>query len=259
MPGWLLLCSDGLWNYASEPAALAEVFRACTVGVPPQRGAAQPAEELAKALVDWAKAQGGHDNITVALAYLLPTQDGEDPPAEVRLEQARPPRRPERRPGRTTYRLARSTYRPRPPTYPRPPPRPATPPRPAYPRRRDRRRTTSGRLHRRPSIRTSSCPRAAPTSHAIVTITCSGAGGAGQTGSGDAGEIIVVDTSRSMEAAGVAAAQYAAAAALDQILDGVWFAIVAGNHQARLCYPDGYSAAMVRMNPPDAAGRQGRR
>ncbi len=84
--------------------------------------------------------------------------------------------------------------------------------------------------------------------HAIVTITCSGAGGAGQGEAGDAGEIIVIDTSGSMEEAGVAAARFAAAAALDQILDGVWFAVIAGNHQARLCFPDGYSAAMVRMN-----------
>ncbi|WP_226343809.1 VWA domain-containing protein [Agilicoccus flavus] len=84
--------------------------------------------------------------------------------------------------------------------------------------------------------------------HAIVTATCRGAGAAGSSGSGDAGEIIVVDTSGSMEAAGVQAARYAAAAALDQILDGVWFAIIAGNHQARLCYPDGSSAAMVRMD-----------
>jgi hypothetical protein len=34
--------------------------------------------------------------------------------------------------------------------------------------------------------------------NAIVTITCQGAGAAGQTGSGDAGEIIIVDTSGSM-------------------------------------------------------------
>ena len=27
----------------------------------------------------------------------------------------------------------------------------------------------------------------------------------------------------------------------------MWFAVVAGNHQARLCYPDGYTAAMVQM------------
>lgn len=85
--------------------------------------------------------------------------------------------------------------------------------------------------------------------HAIVTITARNAGGAGQSGAGDAGEIIVVDTSGSMEDAGVAAARYAASAALDQILDGVWFAVIAGNHQARLCFPDGYSAAMVRMDP----------
>lgn len=85
--------------------------------------------------------------------------------------------------------------------------------------------------------------------HAIITVTATGAGGAGQSGTGDAGEIIVVDTSGSMEQAGVEAARYAASAALDQILDGVWFAVIAGNHQARLCYPDGYSAAMVRMDP----------
>ena len=84
--------------------------------------------------------------------------------------------------------------------------------------------------------------------HAIVTVTCTGAGVAGRASGGDAGEIIVVDTSGSMEAAGVVAAQHAASVAIDQIHDGVWFAIVAGNHQARLCYPDGYSAAMVRMD-----------
>ena len=85
--------------------------------------------------------------------------------------------------------------------------------------------------------------------HAIVTVTCTNAGSAGRTGSGDAGEIIVIDTSRSMEEAGVRAAQFAAATALDQILDGVWFAVIAGNHQARLCYPDGYTAAMIQMSP----------
>ncbi len=34
--------------------------------------------------------------------------------------------------------------------------------------------------------------------NAIVTVTCTGAGTAGQTGSGSAGEIIIVDTSGSM-------------------------------------------------------------
>ena len=34
--------------------------------------------------------------------------------------------------------------------------------------------------------------------HAIVTVTCEGAGEAGRSGSGDAGEIVIVDTSGSM-------------------------------------------------------------
>ena len=66
--------------------------------------------------------------------------------------------------------------------------------------------------------------------NAIVTVTCTGAGAAGQSGSGDAGEIIIVDTSGSMggdQAGGGQAA--AAAAAIDQILDGTWFAVVAGH------------------------------
>lgn len=78
-PGWLLVCTDGLWNYASEPAALAAVVRDRmaavhdrTTGAAQEQDVEQPAAELAAALVEWAKAQGGHDNITVALAYLLP-------------------------------------------------------------------------------------------------------------------------------------------------------------------------------------------
>jgi len=72
--------------------------------------------------------------------------------------------------------------------------------------------------------------------HAIVTVTCAGAGEAGRSGSGDAGEIVIVDTSGSMVEHKITAAKHAAAAALDQVLDGVWFAVVAGNHEARLAY-----------------------
>jgi serine/threonine protein phosphatase PrpC len=63
-PGWLLVCSDGLWNYCSEAAPLADLVR--------QTAAAQDGEPLAtaSALVDWANAQGGMDNITVALARI---------------------------------------------------------------------------------------------------------------------------------------------------------------------------------------------
>ena len=65
-PGWVLVCSDGLWNYCSEPTDLAnlvlEVGR--THGTDPLT--------LAAALVDWANVQGGVDNITVALARIDP-------------------------------------------------------------------------------------------------------------------------------------------------------------------------------------------
>lgn len=127
-PGWLILCSDGLWNYASEPAALAEVVADTLRGLPtdatstaetdvadaardrrvdsdpqaevdapagteahPGTGAAAPAHgspvtdaerpatgeagvplALARGLVQWANARGGHDNITVIAARLTP-------------------------------------------------------------------------------------------------------------------------------------------------------------------------------------------
>jgi hypothetical protein len=84
--------------------------------------------------------------------------------------------------------------------------------------------------------------------NAIVTISCAGAGVAGQTGSGDAGEIIIVDTSGSMGMANMQAAKQAAMAALDFVVDGTYFSVVAGNHKAYLAYPMVQSGAgMVRM------------
>lgn len=60
-PGWLLVCSDGLWNYASAPEDIAAVvLETATVFSAPLA--------LAEALVRWANDQGGHDNITAAVA-----------------------------------------------------------------------------------------------------------------------------------------------------------------------------------------------
>ncbi len=84
--------------------------------------------------------------------------------------------------------------------------------------------------------------------HAIVTVACAGAGEAGKTGAGDAGEVVVVDTSGSMGQTKIRAVQQAAAAALDQVHDGVWFAVIAGNHVARMAYPSSGPRAMVRMD-----------
>lgn len=84
--------------------------------------------------------------------------------------------------------------------------------------------------------------------HAIVTVSCSGAGEAGQSESGDAAEIVIVDTSGSMGDDKIRAVQHAAAAALDQVLDGVWCAVIAGSHEARLAFPASSEFAMVRMD-----------
>lgn len=85
--------------------------------------------------------------------------------------------------------------------------------------------------------------------NAIVTIECAGAGSAGRTGGGAAGEIIIVDTSGSMGDQNMEAAKRAAMSALDVILDGTWFAVIAGNHRAYLAYPMVQSGTgMVQMS-----------
>ena len=61
--GWLLLCTDGLWNYASSPEAMAALVH--------QHVAASPSpDHLAESLVGWANDQGGKDNITVVVARI---------------------------------------------------------------------------------------------------------------------------------------------------------------------------------------------
>ncbi len=64
--GWLLVCSDGLWNYASDPALIGQVLHAVAARRPDGPLA------LAQELVTWANSQGGDDNITVALARIEP-------------------------------------------------------------------------------------------------------------------------------------------------------------------------------------------
>ncbi|HEU0131204.1 MAG TPA: PP2C family serine/threonine-protein phosphatase [Mycobacteriales bacterium] len=60
-PGWLLVCSDGLWNYCSPAADLRDLVR--------ERAAADATPTaVAAALVDFANAAGGQDNVTVVLA-----------------------------------------------------------------------------------------------------------------------------------------------------------------------------------------------
>jgi serine/threonine protein phosphatase PrpC len=55
-PGFLLLCSDGLWNYFPTAPELARI-------IDPTMGASEAAERL----VNHTLAMGAHDNVTVAL------------------------------------------------------------------------------------------------------------------------------------------------------------------------------------------------
>jgi len=62
-PGHLVLCSDGLWNYLTEPAAFADTVRTALTDLPGLL-------EAARSLIEFANAAGGSDNITVALIPL---------------------------------------------------------------------------------------------------------------------------------------------------------------------------------------------
>jgi hypothetical protein len=91
--------------------------------------------------------------------------------------------------------------------------------------------------------------------HAIVSVTCSAAGVAGKTGGG-AAEILILDTSGSMGTprTKIQAVRAAAAVALDEIVDGTYFAVIAGTDAAQLVYPE--EAAEALMVPMSAATRK---
>lgn len=108
-PGWVLVCSDGLWNYASEPSDVARVLADATVSAasgwmgardagpnpPAVDGRAAEPVDIARAMVNWAIAQGGHDNISVCLARVGvkpaasdPVVDGEAVTSKIRPQGA---------------------------------------------------------------------------------------------------------------------------------------------------------------------------
>ena len=64
-PGRLLLCTDGLWNYAPSAAELGRLLEALPAGAAPAA--------VARSLTDTANSRGGHDNITVAVVEIDPS------------------------------------------------------------------------------------------------------------------------------------------------------------------------------------------
>ena len=85
----------------------------------------------------------------------------------------------------------------------------------------------------------------ATDAHAVVSVSCVGAGKAGS--GGEAAEIIIVDTSGSMDMppTKIAAARRAARVAVGEIVDGTWFAVVSGHSIAQMVYPP--HAGMAKM------------
>lgn len=75
----LLVCSDGLWNYAPTDDAMSDLV---TATLPPPGTPTEPLAGLCERLVSWAIDQGGVDNICVALTP-LPAQSGGGEPTEL--------------------------------------------------------------------------------------------------------------------------------------------------------------------------------
>jgi serine/threonine protein phosphatase PrpC len=63
-PGVLLLCTDGLWNYAEPASKLEELAGSRDAG----------ALEMARRLIDFANGEGGRDNITAAVYVHTPVK-----------------------------------------------------------------------------------------------------------------------------------------------------------------------------------------
>lgn len=89
--------------------------------------------------------------------------------------------------------------------------------------------------------------------HAIVQVECTGAGTAGAAEGSAAAEIVIIDTSGSMTGEKLAAAKQAASVAVDQIVDGTWFAVIGGSHLAHRIFP--YPNARMAMVPMEPAAR----
>jgi hypothetical protein len=82
--------------------------------------------------------------------------------------------------------------------------------------------------------------------HAVVTVACSDAGEVGT--SGDAAEVLIIDTSGSMRDphSKITSARKAAGVAIDAIADGTFFAVIAGATEADVVFPSG--AGMERAD-----------
>jgi hypothetical protein len=96
-------------------------------------------------------------------------------------------------------------------------------------------------------------PQGAAEVNAIVTVTASGSSTAVAPVGAEAAEVIIIDTSGSMQhpPTKLAAAKVATNAAIDALRDGVNFAVVSGSERADLVYPP-----RLGMRPATAVSRE---
>ncbi len=87
--GWLMVCSDGLWNYCSDATDLRALVHATMARL--GTGARHPGS-LAQGLTDFALERGGMDNITVTLARVGAVDPKPEPPVVAPVE---PPASPQ--------------------------------------------------------------------------------------------------------------------------------------------------------------------
>ena len=96
-------------------------------------------------------------------------------------------------------------------------------------------------------------PEGSTDVHAVVAVECSGAGVAGSAGG--AAEIVIIDTSGSMEnpSSKIGSARQAGAVAVDEIVDGTEFAVIAGTDTARVAYPHHGGLAVANAHTREEA------
>ena len=80
-------------------------------------------------------------------------------------------------------------------------------------------------------------PVGASEVNAVLTVTAAAGGDEAPAAPGRAAEVIIIDTSGSMEGAKLRQAKQATSAAIDCIRDGAQFAVIAGDHAAHVIYP----------------------
>ena len=80
-------------------------------------------------------------------------------------------------------------------------------------------------------------PQGAQTMHAVITVTAAGTSAVAAGVSAERSELLIVDTSGSMNGKKLRSVKEATAAAIDCIPDGARFGVISGNHQAEVAFP----------------------